>query len=125
MNTPLSWIKAYVPELECTAQEYTDAMTLSGTKVEGYERLDKNLEKIVVGQIVSIEKHPDAEDKLVDLPGMDRKRKHDPDRNRCDQHQGGRQGSRCSGWRHALPADMTAPFCRRMASRLRKASFAA
>ena len=64
MNTPLSWIKAYVPELECTAQEYTDAMTLSGTKVEGYERLDKNLEKIVVGQIVSIEKHPDAE-KLV------------------------------------------------------------
>ena len=64
MNTPLSWIKAYVPELHVTDQEYTDAMTLSGTKVEGYERLDKNLEKIVVGQIVKLEKHPDA-DKLV------------------------------------------------------------
>ena len=24
MKTPLSWIKAYVPELECTAQEYVD-----------------------------------------------------------------------------------------------------
>ena len=64
MNTALSWIKAYVPDLECTAQEYTDAMTLSGTKVEGYEKLDKNLEKIVVGQIKTIEPHPNA-DKLI------------------------------------------------------------
>lgn len=65
MNTPLSWIKAYVPELECTAQEYTDAMTLTGTKVEGYVCLDKNLEKIVVGKILKIEKHPDAEKLIV------------------------------------------------------------
>lgn len=64
MNTPLSWIKAYVPDLDVTAQEYTDAMTLSGTKVEGYVCLDKNLEKIVVGQIEKIERHPDA-DKLI------------------------------------------------------------
>lgn len=64
MNTALSWIKAYVPDLSCTDQEYMDAMTLSGTKVEGYTRLDKNLEKIVIGQIQKIEKHPDA-DKLI------------------------------------------------------------
>ena len=64
MNTALSWIKAYVPDLTCTDQEYMDAMTLSGTKVEGYSRLDKNLEKIVIGQIEKIERHPDA-DKLI------------------------------------------------------------
>ena len=64
MNTALSWIKAYVPELDCTDQEYCDAMTLSGTKVEGYERTDKNLYKIVIGQIEQIERHPDA-DKLI------------------------------------------------------------
>ena len=64
MNTSLSWIKAYVPDLDVTAQEYTDAMTLSGTKVEGFEELDADLEKIVIGQIDKIEKHPDA-DKLV------------------------------------------------------------
>lgn len=64
MNTALSWIKAYVPDLECTDQEYMDAMTLSGTKVEGYSRRDHNLEKIVVGQIEKIERHPDA-DKLI------------------------------------------------------------
>ena len=64
MNTSLSWIKRYVPDLDVTAQEYTDAMTLSGTKVEGYERLDADLENIVIGQIEKIEKHPDA-DKLI------------------------------------------------------------
>ena len=64
MNTPLSWIKAYVDDLDCTDQEYMDAMTLSGTKVEGFERLDADLDKIVVGKIEKIEKHPDA-DKLV------------------------------------------------------------
>lgn len=64
MNTALSWIKAYVPDLEVSAQEYTDAMTMSGSKVEGYQCLDKNLEKIVVGQITKIERHPDA-DKLI------------------------------------------------------------
>lgn len=64
MNTSLSWIKAYVPDLYVTAQEYTDAMTLSGTKVEGFEELDADLDKIVIGQIDKIEKHPDA-DKLI------------------------------------------------------------
>ena len=64
MNTSLSWIKAYVPGLDVTAQEYTDAMTLAGTKVEGYEALDADLDKIVIGQIDKIEKHPDA-DKLI------------------------------------------------------------
>ena len=64
MNTTLSWIKAYVPELDVTAQEYTDAMTLTGTKVEGFVRADEDLEKIVIGQIEKIERHPDA-DKLI------------------------------------------------------------
>ncbi|HIZ65141.1 MAG TPA: phenylalanine--tRNA ligase subunit beta [Candidatus Blautia pullicola] len=64
MNTSLSWIKKYVPDLDVTAQEYTDAMTLSGTKVEGFEVLDADLEKIVIGQIEKIERHPDA-DKLI------------------------------------------------------------
>lgn len=64
MNTALSWIKAYVPDLDCTAQEYTDAMTLTGTKVEGFEELSKDLDKIVIGQVMKVERHPDA-DKLV------------------------------------------------------------
>ncbi|MBQ4481955.1 MAG: phenylalanine--tRNA ligase subunit beta [Lachnospiraceae bacterium] len=64
MKTPLCWIKDFVPDLNCTDQEFMDAMTMSGTKCEGYKRLDKNLENIVIGKIEKIDKHPDA-DKLI------------------------------------------------------------
>ena len=64
MRTSLEWIRSMVPELSCTAQEYMYSKTLSGSKVEGYEELDADLEKIVIGQIEKIEKHPDA-DKLI------------------------------------------------------------
>ena len=64
MNTTLSWIKKYVPDLDCTPKEYTDALTLSGTKVEGFRNLDADVDKIVVGRILKVEPHPDA-DKLV------------------------------------------------------------
>ena len=91
MNTSLSWIKAYVPELEVTAQEFTDAMTLSGSKVEGFTKMDADLEKIVIGQIKKIEKHPDA-DKLI-ICQVDIY----PDRYRCSECQRRRQGSGRSG----------------------------
>ena len=65
MRTSLKWIIDLVPGIEdLTPQEYLDAMTLSGSKGEYYVELDKNLENIVIGQILKIEKHPDA-DKLV------------------------------------------------------------
>lgn len=64
MNTPMSWLKVYVPDLDVEAQEFVDKITLSGSHVESYEKKDKNLEKIVVGKILDVAKHPDA-DKLV------------------------------------------------------------
>lgn len=64
MNTSLSWIRAYVPDLNVSAQEFTDAMTLSGSKVESFTKLDEDLEHIIIGQIEKIERHPDA-DKLI------------------------------------------------------------
>lgn len=65
MNTTLSWIKAYVPDLDCTAKEYANAMTMSGTKVETYTEYDRDLDRIVVGQIMSIEPHPDADHLVI------------------------------------------------------------
>ena len=94
MNTSLSWMKMYVPDLDVTAQEYTDAMTLSGTKVEGFTRLDADLEKIVIGQIEKIEKHPDA-DKLI-ICQVNIGSEADPDRYGCSKRKRGRQGSGCS-----------------------------
>ena len=65
MNTSLSWIRAYVPDLDVSAKEYSDAMTLSGTKVETYEEKDADLDKIVVGEIKEIVKHPDADHLII------------------------------------------------------------
>jgi len=64
MDASRNWLKAYVDGLDMTDRELLDAMTLSGTKGESFHRTDENLDKIVVGQIKKIERHPDA-DKLV------------------------------------------------------------
>lgn len=64
MVASYKWIQSYVPGLDADAETFRNAMTLSGSKVEGYEKLDADLEKIVIGQIKTIDKHPDA-DKLV------------------------------------------------------------
>lgn len=64
MKTSYKWIKDLVPGLDADIKEYCDAMTMSGTKVEFYNKMDECLEGIVIGQIDKIDPHPDA-DKLV------------------------------------------------------------
>lgn len=63
MKLPLSWLNDYT-KVGVTPKEYCDAMTLSGSKVDGYEMVGEGIDKVVVGKIEKIERHPDA-DKLV------------------------------------------------------------
>ena len=63
MKVPMSWLKEYT-DIPFTPQEYADAMTMSGTKVEGIENLGEAISGVVVGKINTIASHPDA-DKLV------------------------------------------------------------
>ncbi|MCX7843484.1 MAG: phenylalanine--tRNA ligase subunit beta [Clostridia bacterium] len=62
MKAPLKWLSKYV-DINVSPKEFADAMTMSGSKVEGIEKQGEELVKVVVGRIVSLEKHPDA-DKL-------------------------------------------------------------
>ncbi len=62
MNVPMKWLTDYV-DIDCDIVTYTDKMTMSGTKVETYEQLGEEIENVVVGKILEIEKHSDA-DKL-------------------------------------------------------------
>ena len=62
MKAPISWLKDYV-DIDVEVKEFADKMTMSGSKVEGLEVQGEEISKVVVGKILSIEKHPDA-DKL-------------------------------------------------------------
>ena len=60
MNLSKKWLGDYV-ELNCTDKEYADALTLSGSKVEGFENEGAELSNILTGKIESLERHPDSD----------------------------------------------------------------
>ena len=63
MNISMNWLREYV-DVDCDIVTFCDAMTMAGTKVETYEELGKEITHVVVGKILEIKSHPDA-DKLV------------------------------------------------------------
>ncbi|MCI5801405.1 MAG: phenylalanine--tRNA ligase subunit beta, partial [Oscillospiraceae bacterium] len=63
MNLSMRWLSDYV-DVKMAPRAFSEAMTMSGSKVEGYEIEGAEIEKVVIGKILSVEKHPDA-DKLV------------------------------------------------------------
>ncbi len=64
MRVSLNWIKDYV-DINIPTRKYTDAMTMSGTKVESYEILGEDIQNVVVGRILSTEKHPDSDHLII------------------------------------------------------------
>ena len=61
MNLPMSWLSDYTHISGVTPKEYADKMTMSGSKVEGVENLGAELDKIVVGKVLSCQMHPDSD----------------------------------------------------------------
>ena len=61
MDLSRKWLLDYVDVSDISDKEFADAMTLSGSKVEGYEKEGHGLSNIVVGKILSLEKHPDSD----------------------------------------------------------------
>lgn len=63
MIVSLEWLKDYT-EVNVSPEEFCDRMIMSGSNLETMESVGVDMEKVVVGRIEKIEKHPDA-DKLV------------------------------------------------------------
>lgn len=63
MNIPISWFKEYL-NIDMSTADFAEALTMSGTKVEKIEYKNQEISKVVVGKILEIKSHPDA-DKLV------------------------------------------------------------
>lgn len=62
MIAPYKWMCDYV-DMELSPEELMQSLIMTGSEVEGFEELGLHLKKVVVGKIVSLEKHQDA-DKL-------------------------------------------------------------
>ena len=63
MIVSLEWLKDYT-DINVSPEEFCDKMIMSGSNLETMEHVGCDMEKVVVGKILKIEKHPDA-DKLV------------------------------------------------------------
>ncbi|MBE6620276.1 MAG: phenylalanine--tRNA ligase subunit beta [Ruminococcaceae bacterium] len=61
MNLSMNWLSDFVDVKDVDIKAFCDRMTDTGSKVEGYEILGKDIENVKVARIVSLEKHPDSD----------------------------------------------------------------
>ncbi len=61
MNLSLKWLADFTDVSDIDVKDYCDRMTDTGSKVEGYTVLGDDIENVVVGKILKIEKHPDSD----------------------------------------------------------------
>ncbi len=60
MKVSYKWLKELV-DFDWSAEELADKLTFAGLEVESIDSWGTGLDKVIVGQIKKIEKHPDAE----------------------------------------------------------------
>ena len=69
MKMPLNWMKEFVDfdsaNLDCTPHQYAEAMTMSGSKVEGFQSEADSIKNVVIGKVLSIVPHPDSDHMVI------------------------------------------------------------
>ena len=61
MNLSMKWLADFVDVSDVKIGDYCDKLTLTGSKVEGYEEIGKEIENVVVARIKKIVPHPDSD----------------------------------------------------------------
>ena len=61
MNLSMRWLKEFVELDEMPIRDFTEAMTMSGSKVESWEKEGSEIDNVIVGKVISLEKHPDSD----------------------------------------------------------------
>lgn len=69
IKVPLSWLKDYV-DIKMPAEELAAKLTLRGLEVGAIIQIGADWANVLVGEVLSVEKHPDA-DKLVVIQASD------------------------------------------------------
>lgn len=65
MNLSMRWLRDYVDIGEVSPREFAEAMTMSGSKVEGFEIEGAEIKNVVVGKVVEMIAHPDSDHMFV------------------------------------------------------------
>ena len=60
MRVPLSWLQDYV-DLDLTPEQLAERLTLLGMEVKAIERWGADWQNVVVGELLTVEKHPRAD----------------------------------------------------------------
>ena len=63
MNVSIKWLKEYV-DFDLSPETLAERMLMLGMEIESIKQLGEGLDRVVVGRITTVEKHPKA-DKLV------------------------------------------------------------
>ena len=61
MNLSMRWLKEFVTLDEMPMRDFTEAMTMSGSKVEGWEVEGSEIDNVIVGKVLSLDHHPDSD----------------------------------------------------------------
>ncbi len=65
MNLSMKWLADFVDVSDVNIKDYCDKLTLTGSKVEGYEEMGAEIENVVVARIKAIVPHPDSDHLLI------------------------------------------------------------
>lgn len=65
MNLSMRWLKDYVDIGNVSMRDFSEAMSMSGSKVEGWETEFDEVKNVVVGKILSVEPHPDSDHLVI------------------------------------------------------------
>lgn len=64
MNLSMRWLKDYVP-VDKPMKEYVADLTMSGSKVESYHQENQEIKNVLVGKVLSVDKHPNADSLVI------------------------------------------------------------
>ncbi len=65
MNLSMKWLADYVDLGNVSAKDYCDRMTDTGSKVETFDILSEKIDNVIIGKLISVEKHPDSDHLLI------------------------------------------------------------
>ncbi|AQY50944.1 phenylalanyl-tRNA ligase subunit beta [Listeria weihenstephanensis FSL R9-0317] len=61
MLVSYQWVKEYFPNLTVSAEDLGERITRGGIEIDGLDRLNADIKNVVVGEVISCEKHPNAD----------------------------------------------------------------